>query len=205
MVHSGNGTCICEEGFSGFACQDCAKPNFYGKNCDKECDCEHGVCNTGSEGDGQCLCQPPYSGPRCDRVTTECSNCKPYSYCKEEREATFCECLPGYRKTANGKCGSVCSAKDCHVNGQCSIKDSKVSCSCKQDYEGNGKICIPINPCSKDNGGCPFNSTYCVFKGPNKSSCECMLGLSPIGGSAEFGCQLVSACKKDTVSLHSCL
>eukprot|EP00066_Takifugu_rubripes_P022628 XP_011611894.1 PREDICTED: LOW QUALITY PROTEIN: stabilin-1-like [Takifugu rubripes] len=196
--HSGNGTCICEEGFSGFACQDCAKPNFYGKNCDKECDCEHGVCNTGSEGDGQCLCQPPYSGPRCDRVTTECSNCKPYSYCKEEREATFCECLPGYRKTANGKCGSVCSAKDCHVNGQCSIKESKVSCSCKQDYEGNGKICIPINPCSKDNGGCPFNSTYCVFKGPNKSSCECMLGLSPIRGSAEFGCQLVSACKKDT-------
>lgn len=40
-------------GFCGFVCT--------------ECDCEHGVCNTGSEGDGQCLCQPPYSGPRCDR------------------------------------------------------------------------------------------------------------------------------------------
>lgn len=39
-------------------------------------------------------------------VSTECSNCKLYSYCKEEREATFCECLPGYRKTANGKCTS---------------------------------------------------------------------------------------------------
>lgn len=39
-------------------------------------------------------------------VTTECSNCKPYSYCKEERGATFCECLPGYRKTAKGKCTS---------------------------------------------------------------------------------------------------
>lgn len=65
-------------------------------------------------------------------------------------------------------CSGACSAKDCDVNAQCSSKGSKVSCSCKQGYEGNGKVCIPINPCSKANGLCPFNSTYCVFNGPNK-------------------------------------
>lgn len=32
-----------------------------------ECDCEHGVCNKGPDGDGQCLCQPPYTGRRCDQ------------------------------------------------------------------------------------------------------------------------------------------
>lgn len=32
-----------------------------------ECDCVHGVCNKGPEGDGQCLCQPPYTGKRCDK------------------------------------------------------------------------------------------------------------------------------------------
>uniref|UniRef100_H3BX58 EGF-like domain-containing protein n=1 Tax=Tetraodon nigroviridis TaxID=99883 RepID=H3BX58_TETNG len=155
-------------------------------------------CNSGSDGDGQCLCQPPYSGPRCDQVSSKCSHCSSYSHCNGDGEATSCECLPGYRKTAEGTCTGVCSAGDCDANGQCSSEGAKISCSCKQGYEGNGKVCIPINPCSKDNGGCPSNSTYCVLKGPDKSSCECMLGLSPIGGSAESGCQLVSACGEDT-------
>lgn len=32
----------------------------------------------------------------------------------------------------------------------------------------------------------------------SQSSCECMFGMSPVGGSAEFGCQLVSACSANT-------
>uniref|UniRef100_A0A3Q3WJQ0 Uncharacterized protein n=1 Tax=Mola mola TaxID=94237 RepID=A0A3Q3WJQ0_MOLML len=192
----GNGTCVCDEGFSGFACQECKDPDVFGDKCDKKCDCEHGVCSKGPEGDGQCFCQPPYTGTRCDQVSNGCSNCSPYSYCKGEGDAAYCECLPGYRKMPQGKC--ICSARDCDVNAECSTKGSKVSCSCKPDYEGDGRICVPKNPCSNNNGGCPFNSTICVFKGPNKSSCECMFGMSPMGGSAEFGCQLVSACTAGT-------
>lgn len=94
-----------QEGFSGFACHECDKPNFYGEKCDKgillslltsarktfqkfkeslnehpaaislcclcfrsaECDCKNGACNDGPDGDGQCLCQPPYSGKSCDQ------------------------------------------------------------------------------------------------------------------------------------------
>lgn len=142
---------------------------------------------------------------------------------------------------------------DCDVNAQCSAQGSKVSCACKPDYEGDGRICVPKNPCSNNNGGCPVNSTICVFEGPNKvrtlpaetgswnlfrgriepdlrgldqyqnqwlsvdirtfthpvplsvlpvclsqSRCECMFGMSPVGGSAEFGCELASACLPDT-------
>ncbi|KAM9361358.1 stabilin-1 [Symphorus nematophorus] len=193
-----NGTCVCDEGFSGFACQECKNPNFYGEKCDKECDCVHGVCNKGPEGDGQCLCQPPYTGTRCDQVSTRCNNCSPYSYCRGEGDAAYCECLPGHRKTSQGKCASVCSARDCDVNAECSTQGSKVSCTCKPDYEGDGKICVPKNPCSVNNGGCPINSTICVFNGPNKSSCKCMSGMAPIGGNPEFGCEVVSACTPDT-------
>lgn len=35
-----------------------------------ECDCVNGVCNKGPDGDGQCLCQPPYTGKRCDQGKT---------------------------------------------------------------------------------------------------------------------------------------
>ncbi|CAJ1052034.1 stabilin-1 [Xyrichtys novacula] len=161
----------------------------------------HGVCNKGPEGDGQCLCQPPYTGKRCDQVApgNRCSNCSPYSYCKGEGGDAVCECLPGHKKMPQGKCASFCSGRDCDVNAQCSAQGSKVSCACKPDYQGDGKICIPKNPCSENNGGCPINSTICVFKGPNKSSCECMSGMTPIGGNAAFGCQLISTC-----SVHSC-
>ncbi|XP_068598387.1 stabilin-1 [Brachionichthys hirsutus] len=195
---SGNGTCICHDGFSGFACQECKNSNSFGEKCDRECDCEHGVCDKGPEGDGQCLCQPPYAGARCDQVSTKCRSCSPYSYCQGDGDTTHCECLPGHRETPQGKCTSVCSPRDCDVNAQCSSQGSKVICACKPDYEGDDKICVPRNPCSENNGGCPMNSTVCVFKGPNKSRCECMFGMSPISVDPQFGCQLIPACSVDT-------
>ncbi|XP_029908219.1 stabilin-1 isoform X3 [Myripristis murdjan] len=194
----GNGTCVCDDGFSGFACQECKNQNAFGENCDQECDCVNGVCNKGPEGDGQCLCQPPYTGRRCDQVSSSCRNCSSYSHCKEQGEAAVCECLPGYRRSPQNTCRSVCSGRDCHANADCSSAGAAVRCACKPGYDGDGRICVPRNPCSVNNGGCPPNSTVCVFKGPNKSSCECMAGMSPVGGVVEAGCELVSACSPDT-------
>ncbi|XP_013870779.1 stabilin-1 [Austrofundulus limnaeus] len=194
----GNGTCVCNEGFSGFACHECKNPDVFGKNCDKVCDCVNGVCNKGPDGDGQCLCQPPYTGKRCDQVSSRCSSCSSYSYCRGDRDNAECECLPGYRRMTQNKCSRVCTSTDCDINAQCSLKGSKMACACKPDYEGDGRVCVPKNPCLQNNGGCPINSTVCVFRGPNKSSCQCMAGMSPLSGSPEFGCRLLSACSPDT-------
>ncbi|XP_015240519.1 PREDICTED: stabilin-1 [Cyprinodon variegatus] len=194
----GNGTCICDEGFTGFACQECKNPKAFGKKCDKVCDCVNGVCNKGPDGDGECLCQPPYTGRRCDEVSSGCRSCSSFSYCKGKEETAGCDCLPGYRMMKGNKCLAACSQRDCDVNAECSTKATSIRCTCKPDYEGDGKICVPKNPCLENNGGCPINSTVCVFRGPNKSSCECMSGMSPVGGSPENGCQLVSACSVDT-------
>lgn len=54
------------------------------------------------------------------------------------------------------------------MNAECSTLGSKIRCTCKPGYEGDGRICVPKNPCNDNNGGCPFNSTYCVFEGPDK-------------------------------------
>ncbi|XP_036007655.1 stabilin-1 [Fundulus heteroclitus] len=194
----GNGTCICDEGFTGFACQECKNPNAFGKKCEKVCDCEHGVCNKGPDGDGQCLCQPPYAGTRCDQVSSGCRGCSSFSYCKGEEPDAGCDCLPGYRKMKDNRCLVSCSQRDCDANAQCSTQATNIRCTCKPGYEGDGRICVPKNPCLENNGGCPLNSTVCVFKGPNKASCECMSGMSPVGGGPENGCRLVSACSPDT-------
>ncbi|XP_061542786.1 stabilin-1 isoform X4 [Phycodurus eques] len=197
----GNGTCVCDDGFSGFACQACSKEKTFGNNCDKACDCEHGGCEDGPEGSGRCFCQPPYTGKRCDQVNSRCRACGAYTYCQGEGDAATCQCLPGYWKTPQNQCGSVCVSSSCAVNARCSSQGSKVTCACKADFEGDGRVCVPRNPCAVNNGGCRLNSTVCVFKGPNKAACECMSGMSPVGGTVESGCQLLSACSAD--SCHS--
>uniref|UniRef100_A0A3B3ZVP4 Stabilin 1 n=1 Tax=Periophthalmus magnuspinnatus TaxID=409849 RepID=A0A3B3ZVP4_9GOBI len=166
----GNGTCICDDKFSGFACNECKNPNAYGVDCDKECDCEHGICNKGPEGDGQCFCQPPYTGKRCDQLSSGCRSCPPFSYCRGDGDSALCDCLPGHRRTNEGKCLIVCTARDCDRNAECLSQGSKITCTCKTDYEGNGRVCVPKNPCNQNNGGCPLNSTVCVFSRANKVS-----------------------------------
>uniref|UniRef100_A0A8D0L3G4 EGF-like domain-containing protein n=1 Tax=Sphenodon punctatus TaxID=8508 RepID=A0A8D0L3G4_SPHPU len=46
-------------------------------------------------------------------------------------------------------------------------------CNCLPGYSGDGvNICIPINPCHENNGGCsPFAS--CKYTGPGARSCSC--------------------------------
>ncbi|KAI1890377.1 hypothetical protein AGOR_G00153100 [Albula goreensis] len=193
---TGNGTCVCEAGYTGFACQQCKNKNAYGDHCQSECNCVHGECNRGPSGDGQCYCQPPYSGPRCDQVTASCANCTAYSHCKGEGDQAACLCLPRFMKVGR-ICSGVCSKDECGPSGQCKyLGAGKFQCTCKEGFEGDGKFCAPVNPCNTDNGGCPTNSTVCVLLSAGKPHCVCKDGMESDDPSK--GCVLKSACTETT-------
>ncbi|XP_023998573.1 stabilin-2-like [Salvelinus sp. IW2-2015] len=164
--------------------------------CCPECGCVNGECNSGPDGNGECYCQPPYTGPRCDQVSAACKNCSAYSHCKGVVENAVCQCLPGFHKTGD-RCSGVCSAKQCDVNADCSWLGGRLfQCQCKAGYKGDGRMCVPINPCDEDNGGCPRNSAVCVYTSPGKSRCDCMHGWE--GSTPSSGCTLKNVCYDTT-------
>ncbi len=71
--------------------------------------------------------------------------------------------------TAN-KCESI--PYPCHVNASCktSVNGTDVTCQCNAGYQGDGIICDAINPCQNSSGGCPTESTSCVYTGPAQVS-----------------------------------
>ncbi|KAJ8257934.1 hypothetical protein GJAV_G00191310 [Gymnothorax javanicus] len=190
---AGNGTCVCEDGFTGEACQQCKNKNAYGEHCNLECDCVHGECNNGPSGDGECYCKPPYTGPRCDKESTSCRTCSAHSYCKKTGETETCECLPGFKKDGLTCKGNMCSLGVCGQNTDCTELDAGMyQCRCKVGFEKKGHLCIPIDPCATNYGNCPPDSTLCIFSGPGRSHCKCRPGFE--GSTPENGCTLKSAC-----------
>uniref|UniRef100_A0A8C8E5F1 Stabilin 1 n=1 Tax=Otus sunia TaxID=257818 RepID=A0A8C8E5F1_9STRI len=167
-----NGTCICKEQYSGFACQNCQDENRFGPDCQSVCDCVHGECNSGVTGNGSCTCYGGYTGPRCDQELPLCRGvtCEANSECVVKDGTAMCDCKLGYRKS-----GSTCQAQDPCAASPCSpfavckvLGPRNYQCTCKEGFQGDGKICQPINPCVDGNGGCPENSTICVYRRPGE-------------------------------------
>ncbi|TSM44109.1 Stabilin-1 [Bagarius yarrelli] len=138
---SGNGTCVCEKGYTGFLCNKC--PNgTYGERCSSVCDCVHGECNPDPDGDGQCYCQPPYSGPKCDKGVCTKDVCDINADCSYKGAGQFqCTCKTGFE--GDGKfCTPINScAKNnggCPTDSTiCEITGSGQSiCVCKSGMEG---------------------------------------------------------------------
>uniref|UniRef100_A0A8C3K8R3 Stabilin 1 n=1 Tax=Calidris pygmaea TaxID=425635 RepID=A0A8C3K8R3_9CHAR len=204
-----NGTCICKEQYSGFACQDCRDENRFGPDCQSVCDCVHGECDSGVTGNGSCTCYGGYTGPRCDQELPLCKGvtCEANSECVVRDGTAMCDCKLGYRKS-----GSTCQAQDPCAASPCSpfavckvLGPRKYQCTCKEGYQGDGKICQPINPCVDNNGGCPESSTICVYKRPGEVSCVCKPGMSRRTPSSEclafpndcrqYFCDVTSTCE----------
>ncbi|XP_006892358.1 PREDICTED: stabilin-1 [Elephantulus edwardii] len=189
---SRNGTCVCEENFSGSDCQECRDPGRFGPDCQSVCGCVHGVCNNGPRGTGSCLCFAGYTGPLCDQAVPACQllQCPKNSQCSEK--VPSCQCLPGYTKE-----GNQCLAPDpcqpqsspCSPKAQCSVSPTgKAQCHCQEGYNGNGKVCLPHDPCSVNHGGCPRNTTLCMSHQPGKAFCSCKPGLTSRNFNASAGC-----------------
>ncbi|XP_056662252.1 LOW QUALITY PROTEIN: stabilin-1 [Monodelphis domestica] len=192
--HLACGLCLSSGGLWGFACQDCRDRSLFGPDCKSVCACVNGVCKNGPQGDGSCLCFAGYTGPRCDQELPACKAlaCPKNSQCVgADTGAPSCKCLPGFLLQAS-KCQAQnpCSPFPCSSFATCSALESGgFECRCKAGYHGDGKFCQPVDPCASNNGGCPSNTTKCVYQRPGKSSCVCKPGFYSLSSTISEGCR----------------
>ncbi|XP_033017703.1 stabilin-2 [Lacerta agilis] len=217
---NGNGTCECEAGFEGVACEKCIKGK-YGTACDQECPCIHGKCNDDIKGDGSCECDVGWRGVKCDeeikgdkcnRTCHTSANCLLNSYGR-----AYCKCAAGFKGN-----GTYCTAINaCEAsNGGCSLKaecrrttPGNRVCICNAGYTGDGIVCFEINPCVENNGGCDKNAE-CTHTGPNQAACNCLKGYSGNGKSCSYislcsvnngGCSQNAVCNDTEYSERTCV
>ncbi|KAK7813715.1 hypothetical protein U0070_001421, partial [Myodes glareolus] len=178
---SGNGTCICEDGFQGSRCQFCSDPNRYGPRCNRTCLCVHGACDNRIDSDGACLsgtCREGTSGRFCDKKPSACGPfvqlCHIHATCEYSDGTASCVCNEGYEGD-----GTLCSKKDpcvgstsrggCSPNAECIRTGTGAHvCVCQQGWTGDGRDCVVINNCLlPGRGGCHDNAT-CLYVGPGQ-------------------------------------
>ncbi|PIN98019.1 hypothetical protein AB205_0142410, partial [Aquarana catesbeiana] len=93
-----------KEKFGGTNCEKCADDDTYGPDCRSVCDCVHGICNSGINGDGSCLCFSGYNGPKCDQPLADCAvlNCRGNKRCTMSSSGALeCKCLPNYEEKSS--------------------------------------------------------------------------------------------------------
>ncbi|KAI1882163.1 hypothetical protein AGOR_G00247840, partial [Albula goreensis] len=201
---SGTGTCQCNKGFDGTACETC-QAGKYSVHCDQDCKCVHGRCREGILGDGTCDCEVGWRGVYCDQAIIQdiCNGkCHSSANCVVQGDgSSFCRCANGFEGN-----GTFCLAKDaCEVNnGGCSptatckkTGPGRRQCVCLTGYSGDGLVCVEINPCLTGNGGCNTNA-QCVHTGPNKTACVCNQGFSGDGTN----CTAINPCQTQNGGCH---
>ncbi|XP_030070273.1 stabilin-2 [Microcaecilia unicolor] len=202
----GNGTCTCQEGFGGTACEICAEDHLFGANCNSVCNCVHGLCNNGINGDGTCTCLSGYAGRHCDQPLPECVKlqCPENARCTSSTGGSLvCACMPNYE--GDGKqCKPInpCTKTICSSHADCTyLGPNKHKCTCHEGYEGDGLVCLPFDPCQENFGNCPTSSSICKYDGPGKYHCECKEGYDRyqpgIGCSLRDVCKVLNPCHKN--------
>lgn len=131
--------------------------------------------------------------PECAALT-----CPPNSRCMEEALTgqLVCQCQPGYQKSGpQCLCESTwtarfgwtrlllelenvllfftaknpCLQSVCHVHASCEhTGPDQHLCTCREGYGGDGKVCVALDPCQRQDGGCSSESTRCIYDGPGK-------------------------------------
>uniref|UniRef100_A0A8D0G926 Stabilin 2 n=1 Tax=Sphenodon punctatus TaxID=8508 RepID=A0A8D0G926_SPHPU len=162
----------CCQGYWGPDCLSC--PGGGNSPCSNK-----GRCFQGINGDGTCICQVcpahclwPFL-PVCNCVHGVCSS-------GITGDGT-CTCMSGYKGLSCDQPIPECQALQCPENSRCSAStadEGKLECKCLPSYQGDGKQCEPINPCSEK--VCDPNA-YCTYLGPNRHKCTCQEGFQGDG------------------------
>ncbi|KAL1774739.1 stabilin-2 [Sigmodon hispidus] len=208
---SGNGTCICKDGFQGSRCQFCSNPNRYGPRCNQTCLCAHGTCDNRLDSDGACLpgtCREGTAGRFCDKKTSACGPymqyCHIHATCGYSNGKASCVCNEGYEGdgilcSEKVSCMGSISGGGCSQNAECIRTGTGThKCVCQQGWTGDGRDCVEINNCLlPGTGGCHDNAT-CLYVGPGQNECECKKGFRGNG----MECEPIISCLEQAEQCH---
>ncbi|KAL0232208.1 hypothetical protein PCE1_002550 [Barthelona sp. PCE] len=141
---TGNGTCQCEQYFTGTLCNmcefgrtgtDCDEciPKYYSSECIAAGACIHGTLFDGFNGNGSCVCNEGYTGADCSETDSgyygpnavPCRSCENGGTCDDGTSGSgMCLCPAGYNPGTNcstcmpGYVGASCElARDCGPGG----------------------------------------------------------------------------------------
>ncbi|BFZ10669.1 hypothetical protein BsWGS_13708 [Bradybaena similaris] len=204
---SGTGMCTCNKNFIGTSCNQCAKNDTFGPQCDKTCTCQFGLCDTGPKGAGTCkpdTCQLGYTGENCDKKLVPCESddvCKLNSQCfLAEDGSNRCFCAPGYENDGND-CLKLDLCADerspCHHQATCSQKGPDIiNCTCNNGWHGDGFQCMPNHPC--DGSTKCHRAAICLDVEPGQYVCVCKTGYKGNG----LVCDLVDLCIENNGGCH---
>ncbi|KAK6176808.1 hypothetical protein SNE40_015039 [Patella caerulea] len=183
----GNGTCVCNEGFTGPTCEYCAKKDFYGPTCSQKCGCLYGICHDGIKGVGLCKansCFAGYKGKNCNKKLMQCGEeqqyCHVHSNCYKQNGHYECVCKSGYQYVY-GECQEIdpCSKSDrggCHLQATCTkVGPDMPKCDCNKGWIGDGFYCYPATPCSQHQDCHP--DAECSDLEPGSFNCICKIGF----------------------------
>ncbi|PFH53554.1 hypothetical protein AMATHDRAFT_73358 [Amanita thiersii Skay4041] len=162
-VCSSQGICICQEGFTGSSCEQCA-PGFFGPNCTR---CSEDAtnctkCDDGLTGTGRCLQRA--NDPKDPETECNCVN----GICGSDGQ---CTCAIGWTRGDDGKACAKCadgffqtSTGECKVCQLGCIKcadDSGTCTTCKSGFSqdaNNPATCKPVQSVTPTGTICPDGS-----------------------------------------------
>lgn len=62
-----------------------------------------------------------------------------------------------------------CRRRVCHAHASCvHTGPNQHLCTCDEGYSGDGRVCVAVDPCQTDHGGCSPESARCVYDGPGQ-------------------------------------
>jgi len=170
---TGTAVCICNYGYTGYACGDCAE-GF--QDNDNDGDCVHTCATSGKECTGNsvcddssgaavCVCIEGYTGDDCSNCAegyqdndyngtclVSCSvsglQCGDDSGCDDSGGTAVCVCHEGFQDNdSNGSCLPSCSGlgNPCSTDGHCDDSSGTVACICDNGYQDNDSDmeCMP--------------------------------------------------------------
>ncbi|MBN2495033.1 MAG: hypothetical protein JXR96_10615 [Deltaproteobacteria bacterium] len=184
---SGQAVCICDSGYTGAGCSECAD-GYQDENGDGSCEptcataglqCgEHGTCVISAAGRPICECQTGYTGSSCQLCAAgyqdhdgdgicaaDCSTaglgCSGHSHCDDSSGEAECVCDTGYQGLPD--CASCADGyQDSDVNGSCLPSCELLGWTCSGHgscgYEEGQAVCF----CDEAGGYFPDGQGHCL-------------------------------------------